>query len=286
MKHIPVRSLSARDSTPASVGEFGIRRLEDVMSGKDLVHDLHKHNFFFILALERGSGTHEIDFVDYPVKDRTIFILRPGQVHKLQLQLGSRGFLVEFDSEFYHPTDEVSRHRLAKATARNFCEFESDRFGRLMGLLEDLFQELNAKQEGYYHVIQASLSIFFVEYVRQSHHPQVASTHKTFVQDRFDAFRELLIDRIAEFKSVSEYASLLNLSLYQLNSVTRTAVGKSASELINEQIILEARRYLLATPNQVKEIADLLGYDDISYFIRFFRKHTGYTPENYRQIFK
>ncbi len=77
---------------------------------------------------------------------------------------------------------------------------------------------------------------------------------------------------------------MMNLSAYQLNEITKVAVGKTPSELINEQIILEAKRYLLATPNQVKDIADHLGYEDVSYFIRFFKKHTGHSPEAFRQL--
>lgn len=56
--------------------------------------------------------------------------------------------------------------------------------------------------------------------------------------------------------------------------------------MINEQIVLEAKRYLLATPNQVKEVANHLGYEDVSYFVRFFKKHTGHTPEAFRKNFK
>jgi AraC family transcriptional regulator, transcriptional activator of pobA len=63
-------------------------------------------------------------------------------------------------------------------------------------------------------------------------------------------------------------------------------VGKTVSALINEQIILEAKRYLLATHNQVKDIADHLGYEDVSYFIRFFKRHTGHSPEAFRKNFK
>ena len=68
---------------------------------------------------------------------------------------------------------------------------------------------------------------------------------------------------------------MMNLSPYQLNEITKSSVGKTASELINEHIILETKRYLLATPNQVKEIADQLGYEDNSYFIRFFKNTPG-----------
>ena len=79
---------------------------------------------------------------------------------------------------------------------------------------------------------------------------------------------------------------MMSISSYQLNDITRNAVGKTASTLINEHILLEAKRHLLATPNQVKEIAGYLGYEDPSYFIRFFKKHTGVSPDVFRRNFK
>ena len=81
-------------------------------------------------------------------------------------------------------------------------------------------------------------------------------------------------------------SDLLRLSSYQLNAITKASVGKTVSDLINEQIILEAKRYLLATPYQIKDVADHLGYEDVSYFIRFFKKHTGNSPEAFRKNFK
>ena len=78
----------------------------------------------------------------------------------------------------------------------------------------------------------------------------------------------------------------MNLSSYQLNGITKTTVGKTASALIDEYILLEAKRYLLATASQVKEIADHLGYEDPSYFIRFFKKHTGLSPDAFRKNFR
>ena len=54
-------------------------------------------------------------------------------------------------------------------------------------------------------------------------------------------------------------------------------------QLLNQQLVLEAKRNLLATTSQIKEIAFQLGYEDPSYFSRFFKKHTGHTPEDFRQ---
>lgn len=63
---------------------------------------------------------------------------------------------------------------------------------------------------------------------------------------------------------------MLAMSVYQLNSITKAAVGKTASEIIDEHIMLEAKRYLLGTANQVKDIAFHLGYEDVSYFNKVF----------------
>ena len=85
---------------------------------------------------------------------------------------------------------------------------------------------------------------------------------------------------------MTQYADKINLTSYQLNANTKTTLQKTCSDLINDHIILEARRLLIATANQVNQIASLLGYEDPSYFIRFFKKHTGYSPEAFRHNFK
>lgn len=74
--------------------------------------------------------------------------------------------------------------------------------------------------------------------------------------------------------------------MYQLNSIAKSMLGKTCSALINAHMILEAKRNLLATANQINQIASHLGYEDVSYFIRFFKKHTGYSPEQFRQNLK
>jgi AraC family transcriptional activator of pobA len=286
MKTIPVRKLPAGQVAPALSGRFSIRSLEQVMAGRDLVHDLHRHDFYFVLAVEHGEGVHEIDFVAYPVHDAAIFILRPGQVHRLELKASATGFLLEFDLELYQPKHSLSDFRWKKITGKNFCEGEAAKFGRLLDYLSAIKLEYDEKSEGYLEAIKANLDLFFLGYLRMSQHPgRLSKPENSYSLDRFEEFRLLLETHIATKKNVSDYTALMNLSAYQLNTITKTAVDKTVSDLINEQILLEAKRYLLATANQVKDIADDLGYEDVSYFIRFFKKHMGLTPDAYRKNF-
>ncbi|MGN6532972.1 MAG: helix-turn-helix domain-containing protein [Ginsengibacter sp.] len=287
MKSIPVRQIAPTQTLQSSAGRFSIRNLQQVLNGKDLVHDLHKHDFYFVLAVLNGEGVHGIDFIEYPVHNHSIFILRPGQVHRLELTADTTGFLMEFDLSFYQPKNSIKEHRWKKASGKNYCEVEAARFGRLHTLLATVSEEYAEKQEGYLEAIKANLDLFFIEYIRQSRTPgSIVKSESGYIQERFEELVRLLETNIVSMKNVSQYADLLSLSPYQLNSITKVSVGKTVSDLIDQQIILEAKRYLLATHNQVKEIADHLGYEDPSYFIRFFKKHTGHSPDTFRKNFK
>ena len=180
-----------------------------------------------------------------------------------------------------------SDQRWKKAVSKSYCELDAGRYMKLHDILARIFDEFSKKPDAYIEAIQASLDLFFIEYARQSRNPKtLAKPENGYTQERFEELLRLLEKNIGSIKNVSEYADLLSLSPYQLNAITKASVGKTVSCLINEQIILEAKRYLLATSNQIKDIADHLGYEDVSYFIRFFKKHTGQSPDAFRKNLK
>lgn len=287
MEIIPVRHINVIQKEPNLLGNFTIRTLQDLLDGKDMFHELHRHDFYFILIVKKGLGNHEIDFVNYELSDYSVFIVRPGQVHQLELRSDSIGYMIQFNSEFYSPIEKKTNVLLQKASAKNFYQLKEEGFLRLDMLLMSISNEYKSRSEEYKEVIKSNLQILFIELMRLRNTNTEGSANKDlYVQERLEEFLQLLETNITSEKQVSRYANMLNLSNYQLNSITKQTLGKTASELINEQIILESKRYLLATSNQVNEIAYYLGYEDVSYFIRFFKKHTGYSPEVFRQKLK
>ncbi|HEY5745130.1 MAG TPA: AraC family transcriptional regulator [Chryseolinea sp.] len=285
MKNIPVRHIKATPKEANASDGFSIRDVRGLLNGKDMVQELHRHDFFYILALKKGAGHHAIDFTSYDVRDHAVFVMRPGQVHQHTLKAGSTGYLMEFRNDFYHPNDKASNQPLRKASATNLHQLDAKGFNKLFPLLTYIFQEYNEKEEGYGEVIKANLGIFFIELIRQ-HSKAPSNGANTYTQERIENFLELLETHIATHKQVAQYGEMMNLSPFQLNAITKATLGKTCSELINEHIILESKRYLLATSNQVNQIAYHLGYEDVSYFIRFFKKHTGHSPEAFRHNFR
>jgi AraC family transcriptional activator of pobA len=285
MESIPVRHLHASQKEPALSESFSIRDLQSLLAGNDLVQELHRHDFFHLLALKNGAGRHSIDFTPYTIGDYSVFFMRPGQVHELVLKAGSTGYLLQFETEFYFPKDKAASQLLRKASTTDHYPLEAGTFSKLEALLTSILQEAAEKKPNFEAVIKASLGIFFIELVRQQGDGPLAKT-SLYSQERLEKFLELLETHIFTHKQVAQYAEMLHLSAYQLNAIAKAALDKTCSELINDHIVLEAKRCLLATSNQVNQTAYRLGYEDVSYFIRFFKKQTGYSPEAFRNNFR
>lgn len=285
LKTIPVRSIQSQEAKVKLEG-FKIRSLEEVLAGKDMSQELHRHDFYFILVVCKGRGVHAIDFVEHTVKTNSIFMLRPGQVHKLQVRAGGEGYLLEFNKDFQFLSANTGNELLRKAANRNYSQLDKMGCRALCAILQTMLDEFRAKQEGFENVIKANLEIFLIQYLRYRQKGQGVDVQvNSYQQEKLQEFLDLLETNISTTKQASAYADRVSLSPFQLNSITKSLLGKTVAELIENQILLEAKRQLLATSNQVNQIAFHLGYEDVSYFIRFFKKLTGQTPEAFRKNF-
>ncbi|WP_207420331.1 AraC family transcriptional regulator [Desertivirga brevis] len=286
MNKIPIAEIPASERNSEENG-FSISELDSSLLAKERIRGKHRHNFFFILLIKKGTGIHEVDLVNYDVADNMIFCLRPGQIHLLKLESDVTGYVMRFNTNFYQPNEKSILQKFRKATHTNLCPLDNNRFERVHAIAERIFKEFSDKEEGYTSVIKASLDMFFIELVRRCNNGgQVEDQVHSYKQDRLEEFLDLLRCNLSSMKQVSQYTTMMNLSAFQLNEITKTTIGKTASEVINEQIVLEAKRHLLALDEQVKMISESLGYEDVSYFIRFFKKHTGYSPDAYRKNFR
>ena len=126
MKNIPIRYIKATRKEPVFSGSFSIRDVRELLAGKDMIQELHRHDFFYILALKKGAGNHEIDFTSCEVCDNSVFFMRPGQVHQLSLKAVSMGYMVAFKTDFCYSHDKASNQLLRKAS--NMNSYYPDRF--------------------------------------------------------------------------------------------------------------------------------------------------------------
>ena len=104
------------------------------------------------------------------------------------------------------------------------------------------------------------------------------AANRTFVR-----FRQMLEHHYRSMHTVKEYANHLNVSTKTLTNCVYESSRSTPLALINERIVLEAKRQLLHSSLKVKEIAFQLGFEDPSYFVKFFKRHTGCLPADFRE---
>jgi AraC family transcriptional activator of pobA len=99
------------------------------------------------------------------------------------------------------------------------------------------------------------------------------------------AFRELVDQRYRNHWPLELYAETLGVTLSKLGRVCREELGEPPMSVINSRIMREAQRQLAYADAGVKQIAHDLGFSDVSYFSRYFRKHSGLKPSEFRTSF-
>ena len=286
MKSIPVREIQATQINPDNKKEFNIRRFEELQAGKGMKQSVHRHDFFYLLAIEKGEGSHNIDFQDYEITDNSVFFMRPGQVHEHEFKAGGKGFLLVFQPEFYPYHKDLGQKTTLRQIGRSNCyELNLDNYNSIKLILESIYSEFENQSKNFESIIRSYLNILITT-INRINISENSTREISYDSERLDELLELIEDNISTTKKVTDYADKMNLSSYQLNTITKKMLGKTCSDLISEQVILEAKRLLLSTSNQIYEIAFQLGFDDPAYFIRFFKKHNEVSPQAFRNNFK
>lgn len=241
----------------------------------------HKHDFYVCIVFTKGRGTHTIDFTRYKVKPGSIFFLSPGQVHTWSLSADAEGY-VFFHSENFYDLQYNNRR------VRDFSFYTSiynqpvlhaggKELSGLVLMLKQLLTEYETGMRYRNEKICSLVDVIYIELERLYHPVRKIKTNNSFLE-KVRKLERLIDEHHRETKSVSAYARMLNITRKHLNRICMVTLKKTASEMIAGRILLEARRMLMHPEFTVAQVADELGYEDHSYFNRFFRKNTGQTP--------
>jgi AraC family transcriptional activator of pobA len=118
----------------------------------------------------------------------------------------------------------------------------------------------------------------------RTHAEQSAANRSGHAEFRlFAAFRAAVEQHYKDAVPVAHYADLLRVTPVRLNRLCLKLAGKSAFDIVQDRLMLEACRKLTYAPSSVASIAYELGFQDPAYFSRAFKRHTGLTPKTYRE---
>jgi AraC family transcriptional activator of pobA len=156
-------------------------------------------------------------------------------------------------------------------------------FRTVKQLTDQLHSEFRYPQVGRALIFDALLRTLLMLLSRQISLKQPGSHKVSYHRSAFNRFRVLVEDHFKERWGINEYAEQMCLTENRLNRICKRFTGKTAFEILQDRILLEAQRYLVYTAAPLAEIAFVLGLNDAAYFCRFFKKRTGLTPSAYRE---
>lgn len=281
--HLPILTLDAFPAPRQFEGAFYLERLETHVRAFPHVNVPHGHDFYLLLYVTQGTGTHTIDLLPHDVAPGALFLMAPGQAHTWALSADAAGYVLFFDAGFYlarFPAERLEAYPFFTPGHAQVLQFPPDD-AEVLPLLLRLRDEYTADQPGAAEVARALL---FVALEVAARHAAPAPLAETAANRRhLRAFGRLLNEHFRTHRAVGDYAERLHLTPNHLNAVCQQVLGKTARAVIAERVIAEAQRLLALSTQSVAQVADELGFEDASYFSRYFRKHTGQTPEAFRK---
>lgn len=248
----------------------------------------HRHDFFEVLYLLKGSGYHVIDANKYKINPPCVFFMSPGQAHKLELSNDIEGFIFIFTADFYllNRSNQNSLiefpffYTIHQDNPPLLLENEND-----IHFLESLFRqsisEINQARETIPEMLRSILDLILTTCAaRYPINENLLNKGKG--QILVKRFFHLVEENHQKNLSLSDYAELIGITPNHLTQTVKLLTGQTSSQIIKAKQLLEIKRLLVHTSLNISEIANQLNFEDQSYFTKFFKRETGITPIQYR----
>jgi AraC family transcriptional activator of pobA len=255
---------------------FTMSNIEDIDTG--FFSEVHRHDFYELLwfTTVNSDQVHYVDYRKVQVEENQLFLLKPGQAHRMEPGNKS-GFLMCFAKDFF---EKYIGNEILRSTNSpgNFSVVIPESWFEVFRNLANLIKtEYNGERR--MAIIESylrSLMLHCAELKKQS-----GAT--TDITPRLHTLVNLIETHYRNQRRADFYAEQVSLSSKRLNELTRDAFGRTISQMLNERLVLEAKREIGKIEKPIKEISYDLGFSEPAYFTRFFGKQTGHTPQDFRK---
>lgn len=286
MKNIPKISFNSERAT--QINGFELIVLEELITNlkEALDHNPfqpHRLSFFIILIITEGKVNHSVDFETYDLQAGDVMVISKGQIHAFDKFSHYKGYMVLMTEEFIHQYMATSTIAKIKHLYNYFLGQEKlNNANYNQTLVRGLQAEIQGGSASLPNIIGSLLSIYLLKINDEKKRSKISISNKNI--DYFNHFKGLIEKNFSKTRDAKVYASDLSISYKQLNEVCKEIVKSTAKTFIDSYVMLESKRMLVTTSFSVKEIAYAIGFDEVTNFTKFFKKHTHKTPSEFRKI--
>lgn len=255
---------------------------------KDALITVHRTGFYHVIWFQQGSPKHLVDFNPVKIKPNTLLFLNKDTVQRFDSKAKFEGKAILFTESFFCKTEADIRFLRNNILFNGLFSISQIQVQHQLKLFADILQQMmhelqNNKDNSQADILQNLLHNFLLHSEREGRKQNPTEIKRGADLDYAMLFKNLLETDYKNQKQVNYYAKKLIITEKRLNQATTKVAGKSPKELIDDRILLEAKRILAHTNESVKEIAYHLGFEEPTNFIKYFKKHTSATPTEFRE---
>ena len=266
--------------------------IEAVASRSRLYHweiSPHVHQGLYqVLWLQQGAAEVALDEWVQRVQGPAAIVVPPGVVHGFRFAPGTDGLVLTFSARFlvegeFQAVGDAFRALFGAPGVLDFVQdpAPAERLHALLGELAAEFVQPGAGDTPVPGWLARAV-VWRLAQARAQGEQAAAGERAHRHQALFTRFLLLVEQHFLEHWPLEKYASRLGLSTQRLNRLTRAESGRSALALVHERLTREACRRLIYIAAPAASLAAELGFEDPAYFSRFFKRRTGYSPQQYR----
>lgn len=247
-------------------------------------------NYYCFGMITQGNLEIEIDGLAYQLTPYSLMVYRPGQVFKvISLSEDTRGVFVLFTRKFLDELNEnifsVQSHSFLSQGIKTVIELSTHDRDRILGTFQEIFTLLQHLSKPHWELIARNLTSALVYETDTLLRDYIGTAKVTVNKDHelFMRFKNLVVNHFKESRQLSFYASKLCISPNYLYILVKKVSGHHPTQFISNKVISEAKYQICETAGNFSEIAYFLNFSDPFAFSKFFKKHTGYSPSQFRK---
>ncbi len=250
----------------------------------------HWHDEMELIYIKKGHGYVTVDFNQYKVSGSTIILILPGQLHSID-QFDELS--MEYENIIFHPSmllprteDSSSADFLrpffnGKIPVPSIFTSISPNYDAISSCIDACDEICKTKPTGYELFIKGKLYEFF--YILNNRCLEEKSPKTLKSLDKIKTVTKYVETHYMDKITIAEAASLVEFSESHFMRYFKETMGTSFIDYLKEYRLTMAARLLLASDASILSIAEEVGFDNLSYFNRAFKKEYGVTPSQYRK---
>jgi AraC family transcriptional regulator, transcriptional activator of pobA len=287
-RSIPLYSLYGEN---AVIEDIEFVHIEDIASRSKLYDweiAAHKHNGLFqIMLITEGQADAVLDNESKQLKAPCLILIPAGTVHGFHFAPSTQGRIISVALGFLeHNSRAIDQEFILEIVNQSIVlpyEPSTRQFETVNNLINQILTEFRYPQLGRAIIFDALLRTLLIHVLRHESIKRIKETSHTHQRTILNRYRTLIDTHYKQRWTVDAYAAEMCITDSKLNRICKSFTQKSAFEVMQDRILLEAQRYLIYTNASLDEIAYDLGLNDSAYFCRYFKKRTGMTPKEFRK---